>query len=77
MKRALQHCRVGGAHLMQSLLVRESNVLLQILHHIVFPFCNSHVQTCSAYIGFVKLVLTKSWKKVFHHIKVPVTSSKV
>ena len=62
---------------MQSLAVGESPLLLQILHHVVFPFCNSQVQTCSASIGFVKLVLTKSWKKVFHHIKAAVISSKV
>ena len=62
---------------MQSLLVRESSLLLQILHHVVLLFFNSQVQTCSACICFVKPVLTKPWKEVLDQIKVAVTSSKV
>ena len=62
---------------MQSLVVGESPLLLQILHHVVFPFCNSQVQTCLAVIVLVKLVLTKSWNDVLHHIKVAKVSRKV
>ena len=62
---------------MQSMSARESPLLLEILHHIVFPFCNSPVQTCFAVIVFVKPVMTNSWKKVSHNIKVAVSSSEV
>ena len=77
MNRTLQHCRVGGAHLLWSLLVRESPLLLQILHHVLLPFCNSQVQTCFTVIVRVKPVLTKPWKEVLDQIKVAVSSSKV
>ena len=76
-KRTLQHCRVGDAHLLQSLSVRESPLLLQILQHIVLLSFNSPVQTCFAVIVLVKPVLTKSWNEVLYHIKVAVISSKV
>ena len=62
---------------MQSLSVRESPLLLQILHHVVPLSFNGPVETCSAVIGFVKPVLTKLWNEVFHHIKVAFSSSKV
>ena len=62
---------------MQSLLVRESPLLFQILHHVVLLSFNSQVQTCLSISVPVKLVLSKSWKKVFHNIKAAVISSKV
>ena len=77
MKRTLQHCRVGDAHLMQSLSVRESPLLLQVLHYVVLLFFNGPVQTGYAINVFVKPVLTKSWNEVLYHIKVAVASSKV
>ena len=77
MKRTLQYCRVGDAHLLWSLLVRESPFLLQILHHVVHPNFNSPVQTCFTVIVRVKPVLTKPWKEVLDQIKVAVSSSKV
>ncbi len=77
MKRTLQHCRVSDAHLLWSLAVRESPLLLQILHYVVLLEFNSHVQTCVAAIVRVKPVLTKSWKEVLDQIKVAGSSSKV
>ena len=77
MRRTLQHCRVGGAHLVQSLSVRESPLLFQILHHVVLLSFNGQVQTCFACIVLVQLVLTKSWNEVLHHIKVAKVRSKV
>ena len=68
---------MGDAHLMQSLSVRESPLLLQVLHHIVLLFFNGPVQTGFAVNVFVKSVLTKSWNEVLYHIKVAVSSSKV
>ena len=68
---------MGDAHLMQSLSVRKSTLLLQILHYIVLLHFNSQVQTCFVVIVCVKPVLTKPWNEVFHHIKVAVISSKV
>ena len=62
---------------MQSLLVRESPLLFQILHHIVFLSFNSPVQTCFACIVLLKRVLTKSWNEVLDHIKVAFSSRKV
>ena len=77
MKRTLQHCRVSGAHLLWSLAVRESPLLLQILHHVVLLFSDGPVQTCFTVIVRVKPVLTKPWNEVLDQIKVADTSSKV
>ena len=77
MKRTLQHCRVGDAHLMQSLSVGESPLLLEILHHVVLLSFDGQVQTCSACNVLVKSVLTKLWNDVLHHIKVAKVSSEV
>ena len=55
----------------------KSTVLSEILHHIMLHFFNGQIKTCSASIVLVKLVLTKSWNEVLHHIKVAASSSKV
>ena len=68
---------MADAHLVQSLLVRESPLLLQVLHHVVLLSFNGQVQTRLPTIVLVKIVLTKSWNDILHHIKVAKVSSKV
>ena len=68
---------MGGAYLLLLALMNKSCLLNEIINNIVLLLLDGPVQTCFAYIVFIKLSLTEFWNEVFHHFQVAIESSKV